>query len=92
MDQLCPAQRFWLCIVIIVVSCILCVFHICRSIWLNKGFSEITIKMYVAYFAVSLVAVVGLSGVIQSDAFAGLLGAVLGYVLGEKAWVQEEKI
>jgi hypothetical protein len=57
---------------------------------LNKGFSEMTMKMYVAFFVVAIVAVVGLSGVIEPESFVGLLGVAVGYVLSEKAWAHTD--
>ena len=91
MDILCPEQRFWLCILIIVLAAIFCIAHIWRSIKLKRTITRITIKMYVAYMAVSILAVVGLTGAIKSDAFTALLGAVIGYILGEKAWAPQRR-
>jgi len=91
MDPLSPVYRFSLCLAVIALAAIFCVANICRSVKLQKGLSQITIKMYVTFLVISVAAVVGLAGAIQSDAFVGLLGALLGYVLGEKVWMQEEK-
>ena len=85
MDPLSSEHRFWLCIATFALAAIFCGANIYRSVTLKKGFSEITIKMYVAFFVVAIIAVLGLSGVVQSNALLGVLGVVVGYVLGEKA-------
>ena len=90
MEPLTPGYRFGLCIAFVVLAAIFCIGNLWRSIKLNKGFSKATMKMYVAFIVVPVVAAAGVGGTMSLDAFAGLLGIVVGYTLGNKPWKEND--
>ena len=90
MEPLTAGYRFGLCIAFVVLAAVSCVGNLWRSTTLKKGFSEATMKMYVAFIVVPVVAAAGVAGAMSLDAFAGLLGIVVGYALGNKPWKEDD--
>jgi hypothetical protein len=80
------SHRAMVCGGLILLGAIFCVANIVRSVKLKKGFSEHTIKMYIAFVVFIVLGVIGIAGVVSGDALAGLFGAAAGYALGNKPW------
>jgi hypothetical protein len=58
--------------------------HLVRSIYLNKGFSSDTIKMYLVSFLIVIIANLGFGGLLSSEALTGLISGCVGYAIGKK--------
>lgn len=64
--------------------------HIVRSIWLKKGLSRDTMKMYLGSFFMIVIADLALAKVLPSEVLAGFFGAIIGGTIGAKASEKEE--
>jgi len=79
-------HRALVCVGLIAMGVIFCIVHIWRSVSLKKGFSETTMKMYIGFVVFTVIGAIGVAGVITGDALAAILGASVGYALGNKPW------
>jgi hypothetical protein len=74
----------WVIVAVSILTGLFIVAHVVRSIWLGKGLSKDTMKMYLVAFLAAIVALLSLEGTLPSDASIALLGAVIGYAVGGK--------
>ena len=67
-------HRVYICGMLVLLGIVFSVANIWRSIALKKGFSEITIKMYLAFIVFIVLGVVSVSGAVNGEAIAAMLG------------------
>ncbi len=65
--------------------------NLVRSIWLNKGFSSDTIKMYLVSFLIVVIANLGFGNVLSSEVLSGLVSACVGFSIGKKFEDEKDK-
>jgi len=58
--------------------------NLVRSIWLKKGFSSDTIRMYLISFIFMIISNLGFSGTLSPETVATLITACAGFVIGKK--------
>ena len=59
--------------------------QIVRSIWLNKGLSRDTMKMYLGAFFIVVVADLAIVKALPTEVVTGFLGAIIGGTIGANA-------
>ena len=64
--------------------------HIVRSIWLKKGLSRDTMKMYLGALFMVVLADLAIAKTLPPEVVAGFLGAVIGGTIGARASDKED--
>ena len=74
-----------------VLYAIFVVGHLIRSIWLNKGFSSDTLKMYLITFLIVVISNLGFGNMLSSEVLASLISACVGFVVGKQFENEKDK-
>jgi hypothetical protein len=64
--------------------------HIVRSIWLEKGLSRDTMKMYLGALFIVVVADLAVIEALPTEVLAGFLGAIIGGTIGTNSTKDQE--
>ena len=65
-----------------IITLVFIIGHLVRSVKINKGFSDITIKMYLSVFVLSVVANLTFAGLLDSTVLNSSIFAAIGFIFG----------